>query len=441
MDAHRKTNALREWGNKIPQARTIPSHPRNADASLPGRVKIWLAISLTLALFLGGCSALQERAPRLGFNRVQDPEPHTLTLWAWPAGDEMTAHLQTVTDAFVQATPGVTVTLTMPDDYAPALERALADEQTPDVVQVDLFRLPALVEADALAPLPADQVDATDLYPLLREGASVDGALYCMPDNVNTLALIYNRDLFDAAGIAYPNADWTWDDLRAAAAAIGDLPTVNFIAFGIALPADVTRWLPFLYQAGGELVDAHGQPLLDSQAATLALAFYTGLITDGPGVEPAYLATGWGGEALGNGRVGMVIEGNWVVPWLDARRPEIDYGVAPLPSGPGGRGTVAFGSCWAVTAESDHPEEALALVRALTATPAMQVRIELSPAIPARPSLARIWTAAYPDARPFLEGLDGARLWQLPPDLQDLPATVNDRLREMIDEGPTTNDQ
>jgi len=56
------------------------------------------------------------------------------------------------------------------------------------------------------------------------------------------------------------------------------------------------------------------------------------------------------------------------------------------------------------------------------------------------PSLASAWTAIHPQALPFLEGLAEARLWQLPPDLEDLPATVNDRLRKLIDEGPTTDD-
>ena len=35
-----------------------------------------------------------------------------------------------------------------------------------------------------------------------------------MPALVDNLALVYNKKLFDQAGLAYPTADWTWDDFR-----------------------------------------------------------------------------------------------------------------------------------------------------------------------------------------------------------------------------------
>jgi len=399
----------------------------------------WLAALIIVALLLGACNALPDRLirpdlGRVGFGRADELEITELALWSWPVDEAIDAHLQTVADAYVEAAPGVSVTLTLPvDDYYATLDLAFATDAGPDLFLMDLHRLPQLAAAGLLAPLPADQVDAADLYPLLRDGATIDGQLYCMPDAVNTLALLYNKTLFDAAGIAYPDASWRWDDLRAAAEAISGLPTVNFFSFGLAITPDVTRWLPFLYQAGGELVDATGWPMLGSQAANAALEFYTGLITDGPAVEPGYLETGWGGEALGAGRVGMVIEGVWAIPYLDNERPLLEYGVAPLPGGPAGRGTVAFGACWAVAADSDDQAAAIDLLNALTSTQAMQERIELSPSIPARPSLARIWANAYPQLTPFLDGLDDARLWRLSPELADLPEIVNDALHAVFD--------
>ena len=44
----------------------------------------------------------------------------------------------------------------------------------------------------------------------------------CLPQNLSSLVVYYNRDLFDAAGVPYPEAGWTWDDFLAAAKALDD---------------------------------------------------------------------------------------------------------------------------------------------------------------------------------------------------------------------------
>jgi len=78
MHAHRRAKTLREWDCGI-----LLSHSRNADSPHAGHIKLWPVLFLVLALFLGGCSALQERAPQLPFGRAQEPETRALTLWAY----------------------------------------------------------------------------------------------------------------------------------------------------------------------------------------------------------------------------------------------------------------------------------------------------------------------------------------------------------------------
>ena len=61
-----------------------------------------------------------------------------------------------------------------------------------------------------------------DFYPGERQAATVDGKIIGLPALVDNLALVYNKKLFDAAGVAYPTATWTWDDFRTAAKKLTD---------------------------------------------------------------------------------------------------------------------------------------------------------------------------------------------------------------------------
>lgn len=74
----------------------------------------------------------------------------------------------------------------------------------------------------------------------------------------NNLALFYNKDLFDAAGLDYPDDTWKWDDLRNAAKTLTDTEAG---VYGLDLPVYdknggyTWNWLPFLWQNGGEFLN------------------------------------------------------------------------------------------------------------------------------------------------------------------------------------------
>ncbi|MCB9140297.1 MAG: extracellular solute-binding protein [Caldilineaceae bacterium] len=408
------------------------------------------ALALLLLALLSGCSGLTPRLPERITQRAPAwllpkpaPPPMALSVWAWSESEVADKWLRDQIDAFIQERAAIaeplTVTLSLLPDYPAALDELAADALTgtrPDLLLLDLYRLPYMQAAGALQPLPAQALFADDLYPQLRDGARVGGELYCLPFEVNTLALIYNRTLFNAAGITYPSAGWTWTEMEAAAAAISALPTDHFTAYGLVLPVDMTRWLPWLTAAGGRVVDDAGAPALEAVSAREAISTYVELITQGPAVEPGHLEASWGGEALGIGRVGMTLEGNWVMPYLATEHPNTDAAVAPLP-GPG----VAFATCWAITSrDPDRRTAAVDLLARLTAPGALDRRMTTTAAIPARPSLASAWRTRYPAWSPFLDGIDQAQLWQLPADLMGLPRVFNRALRAVIDGDETAAD-
>ena len=361
-----------------------------------------------------------------------------LQLMGWASSDAENARLQEMVDSFNEANPDLNVTLNFSPQYDTDLQTALAGGEPPDVFYIDSFRLPDLVDANALMPVGDQLENADDFYPSLRQAFTIDDTFWCPPKDFSTLGLQYNTDLFDAAGVEYPTADWTWDDLRAAAEALND-PDNG--VYGMVLSADFARWIAFLYQAGGTVTDEGFTAMtLDSPEAMEAMEFYLGLVNDGLAAQPSDLDSGWAGEAFGKGQAAMAMEGNWIASFLNDQFPDLNWAVTELPAGPAGDATMAFTVCYGVPAAAANPEASIRLVNYLTGPEGMAQWTGLGLAMPTRQSLSEDWLAQYPDLESFLAGAEYAHPWQFRPGFQDVLDTLNSGLQEAFT-GVATADQ
>ena len=361
-----------------------------------------------------------------------------LQLMGWSSSDAENSRLQQVVDGFNQANPDIQVTLNLVPEYDTRLQTSIAGGSPPDVFYVDSFRLHDLVQAGALAPIGDQLTDPDDFYESLRAAFTVDGTFYCPPKDFSTLALEYNTDLFDAAGVAYPTNDWTWDDLRAAAEQLTNADTG---VYGLVLPPDFARAIAFIYQAGGSVVSEDGtQMTINSPEALEAMNFYIGLVQDGLAANFPDLDSGWPGEAFGKGRAAMTIEGNWIVPFLADQFPDVNYGVVELPAGPAGEATMAFTVCYAVPAAGQNQAAAIRVVDYLTGPEGMKAWTDLGLAMPTRASLREDWLAQFAALEPFLNGADYAHPWQFQAGFQDVLDTINSDLQGAFTGGATAED-
>ena len=150
----------------------------------------------------------------------------------------------------------------------------------PDILNIDAF---ATFAADDLLR-PAEEVlspeTLADIIPSFAENATIDGVQYGIPLIASSRALFYNTDLFEEAGVAEPPA--TWDELRAAAQAITDLPGDEI---GYAMPlgpeeaqAESSIWM---FGNGGGWVDDSGAFIIDSPENVEAFEYMSGLVADG----------------------------------------------------------------------------------------------------------------------------------------------------------------
>jgi multiple sugar transport system substrate-binding protein len=257
---------------------------------------------------------------------------------------------------------------------------AVAGNKTPDVSQMGTTWMGEFVKTGALEEVP-DDVDLDAFFEGARNTAIVDDTAYGVPWYVETRLLYWRTDLAKKAGIDEPPGDW--DELKADAEAMKKAGG----KWGIGIqPGSVGAWqtfLPFFWQAGGEILNEAGEFQLDSPEMVEALEYYKSFIDDG-------LAEGSWPEgfditpAFVSGTHPMFFSGPWHMNLIDeAGGAEFEgkWDVAPMPEEDAGTSFVG-GSDLVVFRGSDNKDAAWELVRWLS-DPATQAKwYELVSALP-----------------------------------------------------------
>ncbi|MEQ8821139.1 MAG: sugar ABC transporter substrate-binding protein [Sumerlaeia bacterium] len=234
-------------------------------------------------------------------------------------------------------------------------------------------------------------IDLGAYYQAPIEVFTVDGRRYGMPRDCNTVALYFNKNLFDEAGIAHPTSEWTWPDLLEAAKALtrdhdGDGRTDQF-GFLASFESMEVHWGSFVWQNGGRILsEDRTECLLDTAAAREALEFYTSLVTEHEVSPDASQAAAFGSQMFLTGRVAMTTDGSWMVNNYD----EIDafeWSVVPLPAGKREAAPVN-GLCHVMSSTSPDKEAAWRFIRFMGSEAYQKKLAELRASIPALKSVA-----------------------------------------------------
>lgn len=371
-----------------------------------------------------------------------------LVLAGWSSSAEEDATLNALLEQFTQET-GITVEFIPSPNHPLTMQTAFASGDYANVFYVDSSALPDWVEAGVIDVGEGKIENPEGFYESLLDVFTYDGILYCPPKDFSTMALQYNKDLFDAAGLDYPTPDWTWEDLEAAAEALTD-PEAGVI--GLVTPLELPRFLPFLYQAGGAIFDEEGNYVFDSEAARQAVEFYAGFSQEGIGGAPSAVDAGWGGEAFGEGRAAMAMEGNWVINFLLQNYPELNWGITEMPAGPAGEATMAFTVCYGVGAQNENLEESWQLVNFLTNEAGQEATAEVSfGPMPTREGAAEEYIETWgpraeglafdpADIDAFVVGADYSYRWQLPVGWNAWADTFNTQLQNVAAGNATIDD-
>ena len=373
---------------------------------------------LLLAALLSGCNALpfRPRLPELPFLQLQsetgDPaRPLRLFL---PEEGRITEALLSQTDSWAEGKQ-LTVALSTSSNHSHELVDLLSGEDPPDLVVVTAFLFPDLARQGLLAPADQGLLDPAGYPPQLAAAFSWPNdesvsLSYCLPREVRALALVYDSAGLAALGLPPPTS---WESLRAIAVGLTDEERNRF---GFIEAPDLSRWLPFLYGAGGTIVDENGGMAINSPAAAEAMDWYIQIFRDNFAGHAGESNNEWAGEVLAKGKGGLTIEGNWIAPYFESQFPAYQYAVAPIPVGPAGLNTsVAFTSCYAVSASSTRKKDAFELAAFLSGPDVVGSLPNDGGWMPALNQLRDDWKRDFPDLVPFADAVATASVWQLPP--------------------------
>lgn len=286
-------------------------------------------------------------------------EDVSISYFTFSAAPDHLEDLDAIVEAFEAENPTITIEVQTAayDDYFTSLQTQIAGGSAPDTFELNYENFVTYARSGALLDIGEYVADPDRYYALALEGFSDDGVQYGLPMTFSDVVLIYNKDLFDAAGLDYPTADWTWEDEQAAAEALTDAETG---VFGDFQPISFFEFYKALQQAGGTFFDEDGQAMFNS-AEGLAAAEW---LTSKPGTVMPTLADIGGTpdfdtSLFQSGQLAMWHNGIWQFTGLNESGVNYDIVVEP---GSVQSANAVFMNGAVVSEATDHPAEAAAWI-------------------------------------------------------------------------------
>jgi multiple sugar transport system substrate-binding protein len=137
-------------------------------------------------------------------------------------------------------------------DYATRLAADLAAGTPADVIMLNYRQYASYAAKKALEPVgpylgKSKVIKEGDFYPQAMAAFTFNGVPTCIPQNISSPVIYYNRDLFDAAGIAYPKDDWSWADFVTAAKTLTRAGAEGKPQqYGLGIQPEMVRLAPFV---------------------------------------------------------------------------------------------------------------------------------------------------------------------------------------------------
>jgi len=374
-----------------------------------GTVKRALTLIATFALLGAACTSdgSSESTDGSPGGKVQIEMWHAQTDTARKAIDDLVAEFNAAhPDIEVVPSTGGTTT----GDLLPKVTTAIAAGTYPDIAYMygswggNLVNSPAI--ADITQAVQDPEVNWDDFWPAASQTATVNGKVIGFPAIIDNLSVIYNKDLFDAAGVPYPSSDWTWDDFRATAKQMTD-PANNVYGVNYPITGDedtVWRFWPFLWQAGGEVLSEDETTAeFNTQAGVDALTLWQQMATVDHSV---YLdPTDEKAEPLfTGGHLAMFVSGPWEVSVLEENN--MNWGDQVLPSYDGQtHETISGPDIWAVFDNGDARVQASVEFLTWFSQPEQQFKwITTAGSLPIRTSMTS--SPLYQDYLDTFPGID-----------------------------------
>lgn len=407
---------------------------------------IVLSVLLTMGILLSACApaatptateapttAAATVAPTTAPTAAPTAAPVTIRYWNTHS-DAEAAQLDKVIAAFEAANPGITVEATRYayNDFKTALTTAIAGGDAPDVARLDIIWVPQFASQGALmqldGALPDFDAISKDVFPGPLSTNKWQGHYYGLPLDTNTTVLIYNKDMFTAAGLSVPTtvADFATDACKLTDSAKG---VYGFAEGGTYFWAPA----PLFYTMGGKVTDdaiTTATGYVNGPESVAAFTMMKNLYDKGC-MSPNLLGGGIATDAgSGSGKYAMIIDGPWMTDIYKSNYPNFNYGYALVPAGANGSSSVVGGEDIVILDGSKNKEAAEKWVDYLM-SPDVQKEFAQVGVMPTRSSLTG--DASLPAYfGVFMQQLSTAQARTVSPKWDDMDTAINNAFQRML---------
>lgn len=260
---------------------------------------------------------------------------------------------------------------------------------------------------DLTSYIEKDGVDLGVYYPDITAIYQSDGKTYALPKDHDTIALLYNKALFDEAGVDYPTDDWTYEDMYEAAKTITEKTPDDTYGWACNTSNDQDGWYNYVYAYGGNIVNAEKtDTAIDSAEGKAGMEMVRKLLT--VGTPQAVVAESGTDSLFQSGKVAMITQGSWMINAFYTAENHDDYAWAQIPycdrNGDGQcqkeeRWTCYNGLGWAAAASTANPDAAASLIEYLCSEEAQVKQAELGVTMAGIPGISDAFADAF-------EGMD-----------------------------------
>lgn len=322
------------------------------------------------------------------------------------------AAYRSLIDAFSKAVPAVTVRLVVvpsAGDHVAKLVTAFSGGSPPDLFLLNYRRFGQFAARGVLEPVEplldaSERLSADDFYPQALDAFRAGGRLACMPTNISSAVVYYNKAVFSRFGVAAPAAGWRWSDLLATAKRLTRDTNADSKTdvYGLALEPSFVRMAPFVWQAGGEVVDDLERPTKTTMLGPTelrALEFFIELRRVHKVVPGQAEFESEDPEArFANGRTAMLIESRRITPTLRAV-PSLDWDVAPLPAD-AEAATMLHSDAFCMAKASKSTDAAFRFVEYATGPEGAPILARTGRTVPSHKAVSRSDAFLTPGAKP-----------------------------------------
>lgn len=376
---------------------------------------VFLSVFLCLTLLVGCGGASAIRGPSADTDKQADQETDkssnkevTLKLYYW---DEQ---FKPVIDKTIQAFQKENANIKMESTVIPwaqywtKLQTSLPTSSGPDIFWLNFMYANEFIPKQLLLEVNKDIIDTNNYPESTITPFTKEGKLYGVPFNLDTIALLYNKELFDKAGVAYPNDKWTWDDLLNAAKKLtikdssGKIQQYGFVAE----PASQACTFPFILQNGGKIYNEdNSKCIVNSPESQEAIQFlYDMMYKEGVSPTAAQQQEVSKDQLFSSGKLAMM---NHVTPFLltmyEALGEKVDVAQLPMKQQ---RATTVNALSFAVSAKTKNPEECIKFLKFAATKEAAEIMAEKT--APALKGAGEKWTQSFGkiNAKAFLDDVE-----------------------------------